>query len=133
MAGGLSIETAEYRREFTDAIGPRVRRRIGYDHERGNVTRFVLQLEYELSDEWAVIVRFDHNPGFSMGHDVSEEGVHMDVYREGEKIRSEEVVPPMNPAVALTFAEEHLRTHARQLLRGLNDGTDSRSHEGRRP
>jgi|GEM_PF-7023724 hypothetical protein len=36
----------------------------------------------------------------------------MDVYRDGEKRRSEEVFPPMRAGEALMFAEEHLNQHA---------------------
>lgn len=105
----------EYDREFTDAVSGRVRRRLGYDHTGGEVTRFVVQLEYELGvGEWTPVVRFDHDPASEHGHDVTTEGVHMDVYQQGEKIRSGEVFPPMPAGEALTFAEAHLSEHAQR-------------------
>ena len=83
----------------------------------GDITRFAVQLEYRLDGDWAEIVRFDHDPEGKHGHDVTEEGVHMDVYRDGEKLRSEEIFPPMTANDALTFAEEHLNQHAERYIR----------------
>ena len=106
----------EYDREFTTPLEYRVRRRIGYSHNRGSITRFVVQLEYRIDDEWFEIVRFDHDPVSEHGHDVTAEGVHMDVYRDGEKLRVEEIFPPMTANEALTFAEEHMNQHAERYI-----------------
>jgi hypothetical protein len=81
------------------------------------VTRFVVQLEYRFNGDWREIVRFDHDPESDRAHDVTREGVHMDVYRDGEKLRSEEVFPPMHASDALTFAEEHLNQHAERHIK----------------
>lgn len=107
----------DYDREFSTPLEYRARRRIAYSHDRGRVTRFVVQLEYRSNDEWVEIVRFDHDPGSDHGHDVTDDGVHMDVYRDGEKIRVEEIFPPMPASEALSFAEEHLAEHARRYVR----------------
>lgn len=112
----MTEDPREYDREFTTPIAYRVRRRIGYSHDRGRVTRFVVQLEYLVDGEWKEMIRFDHDPDSDFGHDVTRNGVHMDVFREGEKIRSEEVFPPMDPTDALTFAEEHLNQHGKQYI-----------------
>ena len=106
----------DYDREFTTPLDYRARRRIGYSHEQGLITRFVVQLEYRIDDRWREVIRFDHDPENKHGHDVTTDGVHMDVYRAGEKIRSEEVFPPMNPADALSFAEEHLNQHGKRYI-----------------
>jgi len=113
----MTEEPREYDREFTTPLEYRVRRRIGYSHDRGEITRFVVQLEYRLDGDWVEIVRFDHDPEGTHGHDVTEEGVHMDVYRDGEKLRSEEIFPPMTANEALTFAEGHLNQHAGKYVR----------------
>lgn len=110
-------EPRDYGREFTATLEDRVRRRIGYSHTNGEVTRFVVQLEYKLDGDWREIVRFDHDPASEVAHDVTTEGVHMDVYRDGEKERSEEVFPPMPADEALTFAEEHLAKHAERYIK----------------
>lgn len=106
----------EYDREFTTPLGYRTRRRLGYSHVQGEVTRFLVQLEYRLDDEWAEVVRFDHDPTGDQSHDVTREGVHMDVYRDGEKIRSPEIFPPMPANAALTSAEEHLTRHGKRYI-----------------
>lgn len=111
----------EYDREFSTPLDYRVRRRIGYSHDRGEVTRFVVQLEYRTNDGWAEIVRFDHDPGSDHGHDVAQEGVHMDVYRDNVKIRAEEVFPPMPASEALSFAEGHLAQHAERYIRRFEE------------
>lgn len=113
----MDEEPRGYDREFTARLSARVRRRIGYSHDRGEVARFVVQLEYRLDEEWVEVVRFDHDPTSEVGHDVSEEGVHVDVYRAGQKIRSEEVFPPMPASDALTFVEDHLAQHAEAYVR----------------
>ncbi|TQQ82338.1 DUF7718 family protein [Halonotius roseus] len=109
-------EPREYDREYTTPLKHRTRRRIGYTQHRGTVTRFVVQLEYRVDGEWMEVVRFDHDPKSDHAHDVTEEGVHMDVYRDGDKLRSEEVFPPMRAGEALTFAEEHLNQHAERYI-----------------
>ena len=93
-----------YERLLTD----RVRVRFGYDSEHGNITRFLIQLEYRMADGWTPIVRSDHNPPAVYGHDVESEGVHMDLYRDGEKVEEREIGPTMPPSAALNTAEEHL-------------------------
>ena len=60
------------------------------------------------------VVRFDHDPASKHGHDVTNDGIHMDVYRDGELIRTEEIFPSMSPNDAFTFAEEHLAEHAKR-------------------
>jgi hypothetical protein len=112
----MTEKPREYDREFTTPITYRVRRRIGYSHDSGEVIRFVVQLEYHLDGEFHQVVRFDHDPDSEHGHDVTEDGVHLDVYRNRTKHRSEEVFPPMPASDALTFAEEHLNQHAEQYI-----------------
>ncbi|MFW6265526.1 MAG: DUF7718 family protein [Halanaeroarchaeum sp.] len=121
------MEPRDYDREFTTPLTHRTRRRVGYSHETGTVTRFVVQLEYRLDDGWAEVVRFDHDPEADQGHDVTTEGVHLDVYREGEKIRSPEIFPPMPANTALTSAEEHLTQHAERYIKRFEEWHEIKS------
>ena len=98
----------EYDREYTDRLSDVTRVRLGYSHKRGDVTRFVVQLEYCIEGEWREVVRYDHDPASEFGHDVTEEGLHIDIYRDGEQYRTEYVAPPMPAGVALDRAEDHL-------------------------
>jgi len=116
----------DYDKEFTTPLNHRVRRRIGYSHIHGEITRFVVQLEYYVKGEWAEVVRFDHDSDSEVAHDVSEEGVHMDIYRDGEKIRSEKIFPPMPANEALTFAEDHLAQQAERYIKRFEKWHGSR-------
>ena len=87
---------------------PHAQLRFVLDTERGTPTAFVVQTEYRVEDEWKPVVRFDHNPAGTYGHDVTEEGLHIDVYRDGEQHRTEYVAPPIPAGVALDRAEDHL-------------------------
>jgi len=114
----VSEEPRDYDRTYTKALSHRARIRMGYSTERGDVTRFVAQIEYDHDGEWRAVVRFDHD-GTGVAehaHDVTTEGVHMDVYRDGEKYRTEEIFPPMPAGQALTNAEEHLSMHAERYI-----------------
>jgi len=117
----MTDEPRDYEREFTTPLDYRARRRIGYSHNRGAVTRFVVQLEYRLQGEWVEVVRFDHDPEAEQGHDVTTEGVHIDVYRNGEKVRSPEIFPPMPANDALTSAEEHLTQHGERYIKRFEE------------
>lgn len=112
----------EYDREFTARADHRARRRLGIDVERGEVTRFVVQLEYlidPVSDEWATVIRYDHDAegAGESSHDVTEEGVHIDIYREGEKIDTHELTPPLPANEALETVEDHLAEHLEGYIR----------------
>ena len=106
----------EYDRECTDRISETTRIRTGYTHDRGTGTRFVYQLEYRVDDEWQTVVRYDHDPASEHGHDVSEEGLHIDAYRDGEQHRTEYVSPPMQPNDALSRAEDRSTTDVETFL-----------------
>jgi len=76
------------------------------------VTWFVVQLEYLYEGNWTTVVRYDPDPASKQGHDVTDEGLHIDVYSEGEKYRTEYVAPPMPAGVVLDFAEDHFAENA---------------------
>ncbi|WP_254538937.1 DUF7718 family protein [Halomarina litorea] len=118
----MTDDPRDYDREFTTAAGRSARRRLGIDTDHGEVTRFVVQLEYctdPEADEWATVVRYDHDGEGSdeATHDVTEEGLHIDVYRDGAKVDSHELTPPMPANAALNAAEAHLSEHVEGYLR----------------
>lgn len=118
----MNDDPRDYDKAYTAPMGGPVRQRVGIDLERGRVTRFVVQLEYLIepqTDEWAVVVRYDHDAEGSAEatHDVTEEGLHIDIYRDGEKIDSHELTPPLPPNDALNAAEEHLADHLEGYVR----------------
>lgn len=111
-----------------ERLAERVRIRIAFSTERGDVTAFVVQLEYWFDDEWVEVVRYDHDVA-EFGHDVTEEGLHRDVFRDREKHRVEQVTGPIPAAKALDAAEEDLRENAKRYVKrferwhGIRDGT----------
>lgn len=120
---GVSDEDPrEYDKEFTAHAAHRVRRRLGRDIERGEVRRFVVQLEYlvdPVTDEWATVVRYDHDAegADEASHDVTEDGIHVDVYRDGQKVDTEHLTGPLPANDALRTVEEHLDQHLKQYVR----------------
>jgi len=103
----------EYDREYCRPLPGPVQVRIGFDRQKDTVTRFVVQLEYHHAGAWQPVVRYDHDgTGESEhAHDVTEDGVHMDIYRDGEKHVTEYVAPPLDGGVALDRAEDHLQNN----------------------
>jgi len=112
----MTDEPRDYDRGYTTRTGSTVRRRLGYSHDHGEVTRFVVQLEYRHEGEWTPVVRYDHDAESDHGHDVTDEGLHIDVYRDGENYRTEYVAPPLPAGVALDFAEDHLAENAQRFI-----------------
>lgn len=106
----MDDEPREYDREYCRPLPGPVQVRVGRDTDRGDVTRFLVQLEYRLEEEWKIVVRYDHDPGgpHAMSHDVTEEGLHMDIYRHGEKVATEFITGSLPAEIALDTAEEHL-------------------------
>lgn len=106
----------DYNKEYTAPGDGPVRRRLGIDVDRGEVRRFVVQLEYSvdpLADEWATVVRYDHDAEGSAEatHGVMEEGSYIDIYRDGKKYDIHELTPPVAANDALEVAEDHLTNH----------------------
>jgi hypothetical protein len=90
--------------------------RYGYETDDGRVRWFTVQLECWVDGEWQPVARFDHDPDAEMGHDVRTEGVHMDVYRNGEKHEVRRDFPRLDPNAALSFAINYLSEHSQRLI-----------------
>lgn len=111
-------DVSEQEIRYTDAIKyPHARLRVIIDTENGVPTRFVVQLEYHYDGEWETVVRFDHNLASEFGHDITEEGLHMDICRDGVKYRVKTDFPPVALSDAPAYAESHIREQVDQLLR----------------
>lgn len=109
--------TAEYEVEPPpERLADRVQLRTAFSTEQGDVTRFVIQLEYWLDGDWCEVVRYDHDRDAPGGHDVAEEGLHRDVYRDGEKHRTEAVSPPIPANDGFDHAEEDLRENVQRFI-----------------
>lgn len=115
MSNGDHEEWIEY---------PYARIRFELDTDHGEPTRFVVQLEYEVAGDWRVVTRFDHDRHGEQAHDITEEGLHMDVYRDGEKHRVESGFPPVSLSHAPRYCKTYLETHADQFLRRFEQWHD---------
>lgn len=108
----------DYDKEWTVPIGENARRRVGITTDAGKVTRFVVQLEYDREDGWEPVVRYDHDAegAEEAAHDVTEEGLHIDIYRDGEKHVTEYVTGPVPAGVAVDHAEDHLANNLQRFI-----------------
>lgn len=97
-------------------LAERVQLRLGSSTDRGEVTRFFVQLEYWFDGDWEEVVRYDHDATAAGGHDVTTEGLHRDVYREGEKIAVERVTLPIPANEGFNYAEADLKENAQQYI-----------------
>jgi hypothetical protein len=100
-----------------ERIADRVQLRTAFSTSRGEVTRFLVQLEYWLDGEWREVVRYDHDRDAPGGHDVDEEGLHRDVFRNGEKYCTVQLASDISANDAFDFAEDDLRENAEQYIR----------------
>lgn len=68
---------------------------VGFDTTRGDVTRFLVQLQYgntRVRSDSVAIARIDHNQADATGHDLYAEGLHVDLTKpDGTEIK---VRPP---------------------------------------
>lgn len=97
-----------------------VQLRIVFSKGRGTITRFMVQFEYWL-DEWVEIIRYDHDRDAAGGHDVTEDGLHRDVYRDGEKIETVQVTGHIPVNKGFNYAEDDLRENAERYCLAVFD------------
>ena len=86
---------------------------IYIDTVRGEVEEFFVSLEYNLQyavmqpDDWCEIARFDHNPSSPAGHDITQEGLHLDLLNmDGSKHRVKTAFPAMPANHAPKYCRE---------------------------
>lgn len=101
--------------------GVRIRRTL--TTERGVPVAFLYQLEFnekatldgQPPDEWIEVARFDHD--VTGPHNVLEEGLHCDLYIQGEKDRKSWNHPNVPIKQAPSYCEQYLIKNADFLLR----------------
>lgn len=122
------------KRKYTKPVHlPYTRIRTVIVTKQGDVRSFIVKLEYNVADEpavaenWNGVARFDHNPDGEDGHDIREEGLHMDLCEPGEEDKRAWGFPEKTVSEAPAFCEEyfeenHLRLTKRYCKKyGLND------------
>lgn len=114
-----------------EPLANRVQLRTACSTERGRLIRFVSQLVYRIAGEWRVVVRYDHDAEAVGGHDVTRDGLHRDVYRDGQKVRTEPVTGPIPATKAFDYAEADLRENAERFIKRFEQWHDVRPGEDR--
>ena len=99
--------------KYRDITHPDGRLWYSFETEGKQVTEFVVQLECWVDGDWKEVARFDHDPEV---HDIRKEGLHMDVYRAGEKHHVERDFPQLNPKAGLNFSISYLQARNEQLI-----------------
>ena len=94
------------------------------------LTRFRVQLEHHVVDEWQQIVDSDHNPASDVGHDATEEGVHLDVYRGGDRIDRTQLFGSTTPENALTIADDHIKENYERYVRDYRQWLRNQNQSG---
>lgn len=103
---------------------PYARIRREREIRRGEMQYFVVQLEYDIQatptgenePDWQPVARFDHNTDPAHGHDISVEGLHLDIYKDGEKYTVKTGFPNVSLDTAPEFCERYFEVNGGRLL-----------------
>jgi len=87
----------------------------------GSVEWFVVQLEQNVGrrvgeQDWRQVARFDHHPDSKWGHDIETERLHLDLYRDGQKVEVRRGFPAVTAENAPRYCERFLTERATDLL-----------------
>ena len=87
----------------------------------GDVDWFIIQLEQNVGQrygkrDWRQVARFDHHPDAAWGHDIESERLHLDLYRDGQKVDVQRGFPPVTAEDAPAYCERFLKRRADELL-----------------
>jgi len=110
-----------YPRSVSDSRGEI---QYGVTTEGGGVTAFVVQLRCWIGTGTELVAQFDHTPEEGSGQDVEREGVHMDVFRDGEKVDVSTVADagfdahpgPLAADIALEYALTYIERENERLI-----------------
>lgn len=120
-------------RTHSVVLNPQTRIDVRMDiAEEGNVEWFVVQLLHNVEpyhadgEDWREVARFDHNPDAVDGHDVVEEGLHMDLSFEKGEDETEtrfpsHTPPPSDLGGTVRYCVNYLRNRHEKLTKRYND------------
>lgn len=86
---------------------------VGFDRHRNHVPCFLVRLHYTPAFtpiRWTAIARFDHNETAAQGHDIFQQGIHVDVERKSDgEVKLHPTHPPLppNPGAAIRRSVEY--------------------------
>lgn len=90
----------------------------GINQTKGEVDAFLIRLHYRMSAHplrWTSIARFDHNEHSTIGHDVYEQGLHIDVSIGGQneiKLYPSHGSLPSNTGIVIEGCISYFETYA---------------------
>lgn len=87
-----------------DRLADRVQLRTAFSTDKGEVAQFMVQLEYWLDGDWQEVIQYSHDRDGS--HNVTEDGLHMDVFQDGMKVCTEIVSLPLPANEGFTAASQ---------------------------
>lgn len=104
------------------------------------VTEFCVQLEYNTratfsgaDPSWLPVARFDHNVSPDHGHDIRDEGLHLDVYNGYGKefVDTGFGTPPLTeaPRICRDYLEEHKERYLAEFERRINVNSHFRYYD----
>lgn len=79
----MAHQPSKYNTAYEFPVQQGVRGVIRYDKPQGSVTRFVVQLQHLVdvfTNQWETFAQIDHEPRNPKGHDLYQEGLHVDIY-----------------------------------------------------
>jgi hypothetical protein len=91
---------------------------IGFDRQQSHIPRFLVFLHYQTSTapvNWTEIARMNHNETSSQGHDVYQEGLHVDAARRSKQtvhLQLRHARLPLNRGKIVRRCTEYLREEA---------------------
>ena len=91
---------------------------VGFDRQPNHIPRFIVQLHYQISINpvrWEAIVRMDHNETAALGHDIYQEGVHIDAARRSQppvKLRPPHGSLPVSRGKVIRACTDYLDANA---------------------
>lgn len=101
---------------------PYTRLRFYLATSSGDVEKFTIQLEYDLlaagrRSVWQALARFDHNPYSRKGHDIRDEGLHLDIIdADNSKQDVKRGFPSVDVQYAPEYCENYLLKHHDPLV-----------------
>lgn len=101
---------------------PRLRLFVYLRTESGTPAEFNIQVEYDLghtnctTDQWLAIARMDHNDHPQKGHNIQQEGLHLDLMdKDNTKHDVKRGFPPVPLDDAPAYAESYLENNAETI------------------
>lgn len=91
---------------------------VGFDRIRGHIPKFLVQFHYQVSNaplQWEPIARIDHNEKPGKGHNVYNEGLHVDIDRRTlpeVKLYIRHTPLPKSRGAVISKSVDYFRTHA---------------------